>query len=234
VTARAKKPSKSKSRPPRKADAKQRADLFFYERLAFDQGARVLAGIDEVGRGPLAGAVVAAAVILPRDFTHPFLTDSKLLTPEQRECIYAELTSRPEVAWSIGIVDHQEIDRVNILVATYLAMRAAVDNLRPAADFLLIDGRPVPVFSRMRQIAIVQGDQKSYSIAAASVIAKVTRDRLMVQMHERYPQYDFKSHKGYSTPEHLQALAQFGPCPIHRRSFFPVRQEPVEENLFEL
>jgi ribonuclease HII len=173
--------------------------------------------------------VVAAAVILPPDFTHPTLNDSKQLSAALREQICAELQAQNGVFWAVGIVDHTQIDRLNILGATYLAMRAAVQALPETPDFLLIDGRPVPSFSRLKQTAIVKGDAKSYSIAAASVIAKVTRDRIMDRHHETWPQYQFKNHKGYATAEHLAALAKLGPSPIHRTSFFPVRTQA--ENL---
>lgn len=200
-----------------------------YEQKAYQGGAKIVAGIDEAGRGPLAGPVVAAAVILPRQFRHKTLTDSKRLSPEQREDIYAELTGNPAIAWAVGISDVDIIERYNILQATWRAMYLAFSALPVRPDHLLIDGRPVPVFGK-RQTAIVQGDRKSYSIAAASVIAKVTRDRMMRALHAQFPDYNFARHKGYATPEHLAALQQFGPCPIHRKTFQPVRliNEPVQ------
>ena len=205
-----------------------RPDRLEFERLLRGQGARRIAGIDEVGRGPLAGPVVAAAVILPADFSHDTLDDSKKLPPEMREKIYGELTQRKDVVWSVGAMDHAQIDRFNIAIATHMAMKAAVDALGEEPDFLLIDGLPVPLFSRLRQLAVVKGDSKSFSIAAASVIAKVTRDRMMLEYHQKYPEYRFHNHKGYATPEHLSALARHGPCPIHRTTFFPIRAEPRE------
>lgn len=132
------------------------------------------------------------------------------------------MKSRSDVFWAIGIVEHTTIDRVNIAGATYLAMKQAVEALACKPDFLLIDGRPVPAFARTRQLALIKGDSKSFSIAAASVIAKVTRDRIMKEHHQTWPQYRFDHHKGYATAEHLEALAQFGPSPIHRVSFLPV------------
>jgi ribonuclease HII len=206
-----------------------------YEKKAYRNGANLIAGIDEAGRGPLAGPVVAAAVILPREFRHKTLNDSKQLSPELREEIYVELTNRPDIIWSVGVSDVDVIDAYNILRATWRAMSLALDGLRVKPDHVLIDGLRVPVI-RIPQTAIVKGDCKSFSIAAASVIAKVTRDRLMVQIHEQYPQYGFAQHKGYGTPEHLAALEQHGPAPVHRRSFAPVRQatEPVQTELFEL
>lgn len=193
-----------------------------YERKAYKGGANIVAGIDEAGRGPLAGPVVAAAVILPRDFRHKTLNDSKQLTPEQRDTIYAELTGNPAIAWAVGISDVDIIERYNILQATWRAMYLAVNALPVKPDHLLIDGLPVPVFGK-RQTAIVEGDCKSFSIAAASVIAKVTRDRMMLAIHEQFPAYNFAQHKGYATPEHLAALDQHGPSPVHRRTFAPVR-----------
>ncbi len=193
-----------------------------YERKAYQGGAKIVAGIDEAGRGPLAGPVLAAAVILPRNFRHKTLTDSKQLTPEQRETIFSELTSNPAISWAVGVSEVEHIDRFNILRATWRAMQAALDGLPVKPDHVLIDGLPVPVI-KIPQTAIVDGDCKSFSIAAASVIAKVTRDRLMVKLHEQFPHYNFARHKGYATPEHLAAIGQHGPSPVHRKSFAPVR-----------
>ncbi len=187
------------------------------------RGLRFVAGIDEAGRGPLAGPVVAAAVILPPGFSHKFLNDSKQLSATQRECIHAELMAREDVHWALSIVDPEEIDRINILRATHEAMRRAVSLLAQVPDHALIDGLPVRGFP-LPHTALVKGDSQSFSIAAASVIAKVTRDRLMVEMDTVHPGYEFSQHKGYGTPRHLAALKQHGPCPIHRRSFLPVQQ----------
>jgi ribonuclease HII len=200
-----------------------------YEKRAYDDGATIVAGVDEAGRGPLAGPVVAAVAILPREFRHKTLNDSKQLTEQQRDEIFAELTLRADVRWAVGISEVEVIDTYNILRATWRAMVLALDALPARPDYVLVDGLHVPAI-RIRQKAIVKGDAKSYSIAAASVIAKVTRDRLMLKLHDRFPQYNFAQHKGYGTPEHLAALAQHGPCAIHRRSFAPVRQaaEPVQ------
>jgi ribonuclease HII len=204
-----------------------------YEKKAWERGAAFVAGVDEAGRGPLAGPVVAAAVILPRAFRHKTLNDSKQLAPEMREKIYAELTTRPEIIWAVGISDVEVIEAYNILRATWRAMSLAIEGLSLKPDHVLIDGLPVPAV-QIPQTAIVKGDAKSYSIAAASVIAKVTRDRIMLQLHDQHPQYGFAQHKGYGTPEHLAALAEHGPCPAHRRTFSPVRQaqEPVQAELF--
>jgi ribonuclease HII len=201
-----------------------------YEKKAYKNGAEIIAGIDEAGRGPLAGPVVAAAAILPRTFRrHKTLTDSKQLTEQQREEIYAELTSTPEFYWAVGVSDVEVIDQYNILRATWRAMQLALDGLYIYPDHVLVDGLRAPLVG-VKQTAIVKGDSKSYSIAAASVIAKVTRDRLMLKLHERFPQYNFAQHKGYATPEHLAAIEQYGPSPVHRKSFAPVWQaiEPVQ------
>ncbi len=192
-----------------------------HERTLYKTGVETIAGIDEAGRGPLAGPVVAAAVILPLKFRHKVLKDSKLLSAQRREDIYAELTGRPEIAWAVCAVDVDEIDRVNILQASHEAMRLAVAALRTTPQHVLIDGRPVLPFP-LPQTAVIDGDRQSFSIAAASVIAKVTRDRIMVEMDAQYPGYEFSRHKGYSTRLHLKQLQARGPCPIHRRSFWPV------------
>ena len=196
--------------------------MFRHERRAYQDGAKLVAGIDEAGRGPLAGPVMAAAVVLPREFHHNTLTDSKLLTARQRDRLFAELTGNPDVFWAVGVSSVEVIDRDNILRATEQAMVAAFNALPCRPDHALIDGWPVRGFP-VAQTAIVSGDEKSFSIAAASVIAKVTRDRLMIQLHEQFPQYNFARHKGYGTPEHLAALEQHGPSPVHRQSFAPVR-----------
>jgi ribonuclease HII len=190
----------------------------------------LIAGVDEAGRGPLAGPVVAAAVMFPGEWLQGGLpralrglNDSKQLTAEEREGYFGFLTADPLVRYGVGIVSVEEIDRINILQATHRAMNEALAQLNPAPEHTLIDGLAVHSI-RMPQTAIVEGDAKSYSIAAASVIAKVTRDRLMREYHRQFPIYGFADHKGYGTPQHLTALRQHGPCPIHRRSFSPVSQ----------
>jgi ribonuclease HII len=200
-----------------------------HEKRAYDAGATIVAGVDEAGRGPLAGPVVAATAILPRDFRHKTLNDSKQLTPQQRDEIYAGLTTNPAITWAVGVSDVEIIDAYNILRATWRAMVLALDALPVKPDFVLVDGLRVPAI-RIKQKPIVGGDAKSFSIAAASVIAKVTRDRMMLTIHEQFPQYNFAQHKGYATREHLAALGRFGPCPIHRKTFEPVRlvNEPVQ------
>jgi ribonuclease HII len=194
-----------------------------HEQALKAQGCRVVAGVDEAGRGPLAGPVSVAAVILPEAFEHPVLNDSKKLTEAKRETLYHELTTDARVRWCCVLVEAVEIDRLNILGATHAGMRRAVLGLGGDVDGALIDGRPVREFP-VRQVALVKGDSLSFSIAAASVIAKVTRDRLMVRLAERYPGYGFEIHKGYPTAKHLEALQRLGPCPEHRRSFAPVAQ----------
>ena len=183
----------------------------------------MVAGIDEAGRGPLAGPVVAAAVILPQGFRHGSLDDSKKLTARAREAIFAELTAREDIRWACAVVDAAEIDRLNILRATHEAMRRAVARLDPQPGHVLIDGLPVNPFP-IPQTALVGGDALSFSIAAASVVAKVTRDRMMAAFDAEHPGYEFARHKGYGTAQHLAALKKHGPCPIHRRTFLPVRQ----------
>ncbi|MGB8168977.1 MAG: ribonuclease HII [Chthoniobacteraceae bacterium] len=193
------------------------------EREVRARGFARVAGIDEAGRGPLAGPVVAAAVMLPERFRHKFLTDSKKLSAERREEIYREVTGHSGIAWSVSIVEVEEIDLINILRATHQAMRRAVAALPEEPDHALIDGLPVRPFP-IAQTALVGGDARSFSIAAASVIAKVTRDRIMVEMDARYPGYEFAQHKGYGTALHLAKLRAHGPCPIHRKTFLPVQQ----------
>ena len=211
-------------------------DQFKFERSLWQSGCQRLAGVDEAGRGPLAGPVVAAAAVLPSRWLEDGLpkeleglNDSKQLTPAQRERFFARLTADPEVGFGVARVDSDQVDRINILQATYRAMSEALAQLRPAPDHILVDGRHVKVL-RFPQTALVKGDSLSYSIAAASVLAKVTRDRMMEAFDRAYPVYGFGAHKGYGTPQHLAAIEEHGPCPIHRRSFAPFR--PVEEELF--
>ena len=197
---------------------------FRHERALRKTGIEIIAGIDEAGRGPLAGPVVAAAVILPEKVRHKTLNDSKQLRENQREEIYAELTARADVCWAVSVVEHDEIERINILRATHQAMRRAVAALATQPQHVLIDGLPVRPFPHP-QTALVGGDGRSFSIAAASVIAKVTRDRIMVEMEALYPGYGFAKHKGYATGLHLERLRAHGPCPIHRKTFLPVAQQ---------
>lgn len=191
-----------------------------FEQEARRCGYRRIAGVDEAGRGPLAGPVVAAAVILPVRCRLIGVDDSKQLSVSERDRLYAAIMDRA-VSVGVGSSTAEEIDRINILEATKLAMRRALAGLTPAPDYVLIDavsltGMAMPVRP------IIKGDALSLSIAAASIVAKVTRDRVMVQFHEAYPQYNFLSHKGYGTEEHLARLAEYGPSPVHRRTFAPV------------
>ena len=196
---------------------------FRHEKKIRALGFSTIDGIDEAGRGALAGPVVAAAVILPEKFRHKRLNDSKQLLPERREEIYRDLTANERIRWGVGVIDSVEIDQLNILRATHKAMRTAVAALQSQADHALIDGLPVYPFP-LPQTALVDGDCKSLSIAAASVIAKVTRDMMMREFCARFPEYCFSQHKGYGTELHVSKLHAHGPCPIHRRSFEPVAQ----------
>lgn len=182
----------------------------------------LIAGIDEVGRGALAGPVVTAAVILTKDFYLPGIRDSKQLSARQREDFYIEISCQ-SVDLSIGMVEADIIDRINIFQATLTAMQEAIVGLRFKPQCILVDGNFFIPKIEIPQIAIVKGDQLSISIAAASIIAKVTRDRIMEQWDNLYPQYGFSQHKGYATPQHLENLRLYGPCKIHRRSYNPCR-----------
>jgi len=195
---------------------------FALEEAARQRGALCIAGLDEVGRGPLFGPVVAAAVILSPAFRLDGLTDSKKLSERKRNQLDPEIR-RSAVAWAIASVDAETIDRINIRQASLLAMRLAVQQLAFSPDFLLIDGRDTIEWNCPQQ-AVIHGDRTSFSIAAASVLAKVHRDRLLVAFDSQFPGYGLASHKGYCCPEHLTALARLGPTPLHRRSFHPVAQ----------
>jgi len=207
---------------------------FAFERALLAQGARAIAGLDEVGRGPLAGPVVAAAIVLPTAWIQggmpvelEGLNDSKQLTASQRRRFFNCLTGNAQVRLGIAQVEPAVIDAINILQATHQAMRLALEQLHPAPDHLLVDGWEVKSLT-IPQTALVKGDCRSFSIAAASVVAKVTRDRLMEDYDRIYPGYGFAQHKGYGTPRHLAALAQRGPCLIHRRSFAPLKAAQLE------
>ena len=215
---------------PRRRDT----DRFLHERARFASGIERVAGVDEAGRGPLAGPVVAAAVILPRSWVlegipdeFADLNDSKQLTEVQRDRFFAGLTGDPAVRYAIAAVEPSVIDEINILQATHRAMNQALADLGDDVDHALVDGRPVRSL-RWPQTALVKGDSLSYSIAAASVLAKVTRDRVMREADAKWPGYGFAGHKGYPTPEHLEAVARLGPCPIHRLSFAPLRRPEPE------
>jgi len=190
---------------------------FSLEKEAYDNGYSHIAGIDEAGRGAIAGPVVAAAVILPLNIELKGIDDSKRLSPKKRELAYA-LIQRKSLAIGVGIVSEKEIDRINILRATIKAMEMAIEDLRVPPDYLLIDALHLDN-AGVPQRAVVHGDALSISIASASIIAKVTRDRFMVMQHEVFPEYNFITHKGYATKEHVERLRQYGPSAIHRRSF---------------
>jgi ribonuclease HII len=201
-----------------------------YEKIAWAAGAAMVAGVDEVGRGSLFGPVVAAAVILDRSYRIRGLRDSKLLLPERRELLAPRIRDHA-VAWAVAAVDAARIDQINIYQASRLAMREAVMLLQPAADHLLIDA--VKVECDVPQRAIIHGDALSASIAAASILAKVERDRMMCEWDAVFPEYGLASHKGYSTPRHLAALQEYGPSPLHRQSFAPVWSNPEAQELLE-
>ena len=188
-----------------------------YEAKAARQGFRNISGVDEAGRGPLAGPVVAAAVIFSPNIDIVDLDDSKKLSPKKREELFLEIKERA-TTYGVAVIGHRIIDEINILQAARLAMKQAVDQLNPIPDLLLIDGNQ-KIESTLDQWAIVKGDSKSLSIAAASVLAKVTRDRIMDDYHKLYPQYEFNRHKGYGTKLHRTLIQEYGPCPIHRSKF---------------
>jgi ribonuclease HII len=208
--------------------------LLAYEKELWDQGVGRVAGVDEAGVGTLAGPVIASAVILPSDLRPRGLDDSKQLDARERERLCAEVKAGA-LAWAIGAASHEEVDALNVYQAGLLAMRRAVEGLAVRPDHLLVDARRIPDVG-IHQRAIIKGDAKSLSIAAASVVAKVTRDALMVESEARYPGYGFARHKGYGAPEHLDALRRLGPCEIHRRTFAPVREAidggPRQRDLF--
>ena len=196
--------------------------LWKFENEVSRQGFTRIAGVDEAGRGPLAGPVVSAAVILPPDFEAPGIDDSKKLTPRKRDRLYDQILEGA-AAVGVGIVDNRQIDNINILRAALLSMAQAAGELNPAPDFLLVDGT-FTTPANMPQKAIPKGDSLSVSIAAASIIAKVTRDRLMADYHARYPEYGFDRHKGYPTKAHKEAIARCGVTPIHRLTFKGVKE----------
>jgi len=209
-------------------------DRFVFEREHFERGFTLLAGVDEAGRGPLAGPVVAAATVLPAEWIKDGmpeiflrLNDSKKLTEKIREELFRDIEFEPMIRKAVAIIDSETIDRINILQATHRAMNEAIAKLNPPAEYALIDGTPVKSLT-LPQTAIVKGDSKSYSIAAASILAKVTRDRLMIEYHKHWPEYGFSRHKGYGTAAHMAAIETHGPSPIHRRSFAPLRAAQTE------
>ncbi|WP_209454621.1 ribonuclease HII [Thermoanaerobacterium butyriciformans] len=192
-------------------------NLTQYERELYKSNCKVIGGVDEVGRGPLAGPVVAGCVVLPKDVFIPDINDSKKLREEKRELL-SEVIKRNAIAYGIGIINNEYIDSVNILNSTYEAMRIAISKIDVKIDCLLIDAVKIPNIEIMQK-PIIKGDIKSISIAAASIIAKVERDNLMKKYDELYPQYGFGKNKGYGTKEHIEAIKKYGPCPIHRKTF---------------
>lgn len=196
---------------------KRLLEMMEFENRLYAQGMEFIAGVDEVGRGPLAGPVVAAAVILPPDFDLLGVDDSKKLSEKKRESLFERIKERA-VAYSIGMMDNAVIDRINILEATKLAMKAAIDQLEPKADHILIDALTLSMVETP-QTGIIKGDSRSVSIAAASILAKVTRDRMMQEYHEEFPHYAFDHNKGYGTKAHYDGITNYGLCRLHRKSF---------------
>ena len=192
-------------------------DWLFYENKYISQGKKLICGVDEAGRGPLAGPVCAAAVIMPEGLIIEGVNDSKKLTAKKREKLF-DIIKNEAVCYSVAFASASEIDKINILNATHLAMNRAVEGLEKAPEVVLVDGNSLPKWYYNSE-AIVKGDAVCHSIACASILAKVSRDRLMLLEAEKYPQYSFEKHKGYGTKVHVQALKEYGPCPIHRKTF---------------
>jgi len=190
---------------------------YSYELKAHENGYKVVCGIDEAGRGPLAGPVFAAAVVLPENYSHPVLNDSKKLSEKKRDAVYDDII-KDAVCYSVGIASEEEIDEINILNATFLAMKRAVDGLNIKPDFAYIDGNQYPK-TGVKEETIVKGDGKCISVAAASIIAKVSRDRFMLEIDKQYPEYQFSKHKGYGTKLHYEMIEKYGISKVHRRSF---------------
>ncbi len=189
-----------------------------FENKLYNEGAKYIAGIDEAGRGPLAGPVVVGCVILKPDSFIEYVNDSKKLSESKREILYEKITSEA-AAWSVGIVDEKEIDKLNILNATKKALTMAINNLNVKPDVILVDALDKIETNNIPYISVIKGDAKIYSISAASIIAKVTRDRIMKEYDEVYPEYGFAQHKGYGTAKHIEAIKKYGICPLHRKSF---------------
>ncbi|MFA5072916.1 MAG: ribonuclease HII [Nitrospirota bacterium] len=213
-------PSKHASKKGDLFPDESECDSLYFERSARKDGYTCIAGLDEAGRGPLAGPVVAAAVVLPHGLLIPGVTDSKLVQEPERETLF-ELIQSQAVCFGIGIVDERTIDEINIYQATIVAMEQALQQLDPQPDYLLLDAITLPRIS-LPQKPLIKGHLRSHSIGAASILAKVTRDRLMAELHEKFPLYNFHKHKGYATKEHLTLLQKHGPCDAHRKRFGPV------------
>jgi len=201
-----------------------------HEQNAYGRGFKVIAGLDEAGRGPLAGPVVAAAVVLPKDYFNSEIKDSKQLTAKKREQLFKQIKT-DALSIGLGVIEPSVIDKINILQASLLAMKEAVENLAIPVDYLLIDGI-FKIKMDIEQETIIGGDSASLSVASASVVAKVSRDRIMDIYHRQYPQYNFCDNKGYATADHRKAILEFGCCKIHRRSFRPVRESEEGMPLF--
>lgn len=199
-----------------------RKKLLTFESRAFGKGFKFIAGVDEAGRGPLAGPVVAAACIIAEKVFFKGINDSKLLSKKKREALFKVLSAHGDVCYAVGIVDHLKIDQLNIYQATKVAMKMALEGLKIQPDYLLVDAIYLD-YNAIPCENIIKGDRLSQSIAASSILAKQTRDALMIEYHHQYPEYGFDQHKGYGTAKHLEAIEKFGPCPIHRRSFAPIR-----------
>lgn len=205
-------------------------EMTSFEREAFAQGHSSIAGVDEAGRGPLAGPVVAAAAIIPEGLYIPYVNDSKKLPSSKRKELFDAIQSDPSIITAVGIVSSEEIDRINIYQAAMLAMKIAVEGLAKKPDFLLVDGMQIKGLP-YPQLKIIKGDSLSQSIAAASIVAKETRDALMMEYERLYPGYGFAKHKGYGTEQHLKAIEKLGPCAIHRRTFAPIRERLEKQQL---
>ncbi|MBQ4179031.1 MAG: ribonuclease HII [Elusimicrobia bacterium] len=201
--------------------------LFEFDKDFYNKGLQFVSGVDEAGRGPLAGPVVAAAVILPKDIFIDGVNDSKKLTEKKRNVLFEEIKKKA-FSYGIGIVDAKTIDEINILQATFLAMRKALEQLSVKPELVLIDGNHTIPNLQNKQQAIVSGDAKSACIACASILAKVTRDNMMYEYAKQYPQYNFEKHKGYGTKAHIEAIEKYGPCPIHRMTFAPLNSKQLE------
>lgn len=199
-----------------------------YENELYEKGIELICGIDEVGRGPLLGPVVTAAVILPKGYYHPDIKDSKTLSEKKREKLY-DIIMSDAISIGIGIVDEKEIDKINIYEATKVAMKMAIDNLDVKPEYVLIDAMKLDI--DIPSMSIIKGDAKSESIAAASIIAKVTRDRMIEAIDIEYPMYDLKNNKGYGTKKHIEAIKKYGPCKYHRYSYSPVSENIKNETL---
>ena len=199
-----------------------------YENALYEKGIELICGIDEVGRGPLLGPVVTAAVILPKGYYNSEIKDSKKLSEKKREKLY-DIIMNDAISIGIGIVDEKEIDRINIYEATKVAMKMALDNLKIKPEYVLIDAMKLDI--DIPSMSIIKGDAKSESIAAASIIAKVTRDRMIDEIDKEYPMYDLKNNKGYGTKKHIEALKKYGPCKYHRFSYSPVSENIKNESL---